>query len=146
MEYFRTNPLGWGSTYQSHPVALSCAYGVVKYMIDNKIVKHAENMEKIILNELEKLMEENSNCIAQARINGMAGCIDIMNPETNDIICTTNEVHPKMIELKRNLFNNGFVSLVRGPLVHIAPPLISKPEDIKYGFDILNKSLHETFH
>eukprot|EP01084_Bolivina_argentea_P053433 98087_1 len=146
MNYFRNIPLGYGSTFQAHPVAMACAYSVIKYMCDNNILIHVNKMEKIIKNEMQLLLDNDiNNCIAQARIYGMAGCIDLMNPETMDILCSTNEIHPKAIQLKKNLNKNGFISLIKGPVVHITPPLISNENDIKYGFDLLRKSLNETF-
>eukprot|EP00483_Globobulimina_turgida_P006922 UN06935 len=124
---------------------MACAYAVVKYLIDNNIVEHAAEMESVIKNEMQILLEEMDSCVAQARIYGMAGCIDLMNPETMDILCSTNEAHPKAIELKKNLNKNGVISMVRGPVVHITPPLIAQPDDIKYGFQLLKKSLKQTF-
>ena len=32
-DHFMTSPLGWGATYQAHPVALACAYESVKHML-----------------------------------------------------------------------------------------------------------------
>ena len=37
-DFFRTNPLGYGATYQAHPVPTACAYEVVKYTIEQDIV------------------------------------------------------------------------------------------------------------
>lgn len=146
MDYFRTTPLGYGSTFQAHPTSMACAYATVKYLVDHDIVGHAASMESVIEKEMQSLLNDYTDCVAQARVFGMAGCIDIRNPETQDIICSTNETHPKTIELKRNLNKNGFISIVKGPVVHITPPLIAKPEDIEYGFSVLRKSLDDTFH
>ena len=30
-DHFRQEPLGWGSTYHAHPVALACAYEAIKH-------------------------------------------------------------------------------------------------------------------
>ena len=145
MDHFRTTPLGYGSTFQAHPVAMSCAYAVVKYLVDNDIVGHAAKMESVMEREMQSLLDDYGDCVAQARVFGMAGCIDIRNPETEDIICSTNETHPKTIELKRNLNKHGVISIVKGPVVHVTPPLIAQPEDIQYGFSMLRKSLDDTF-
>eukprot|EP01084_Bolivina_argentea_P053432 98085_1 len=146
MKYFRNNPVGYGSTYQSHPISMACGYAVIKYIIDHGIVDHVKNMESVIANEMEQLINNSNNSVAQGRVHGMAGCIDVMDPKTMDIICSTNEVHPKMMELRTKLNENGMMTFVRGPIVHIAPPLISTPQDIEYGFSILQKSLKQVFH
>ena len=147
MNHFRNNPLGYGSTFQSHPASLACAYAVVKYLVDNNIVEHVQKMEKVIENEMQKLINDDENVsVAQGRVYGMGGCIDLMNPDTMDILCSTNEQHPLGMELKKNFNKNGVISIIKGPVVHIAPPLISKPEDIEYAFSMLKKSLWETFN
>jgi len=147
MNHFRNTPLGYGSTFQSHPVALSCAYAVDKYLIDHNIVEHVQKMEKVIEKEMQSLIDDEENVsVAQGRVYGMGGCIDLMNPETMDILCSTNEQHPKCMELKKNFNKNGVISIIKGPVVHITPPLISQPEDIEYGFKMLKKSLWETFN
>ena len=145
LDYFRDKPVGYGSTFQAHPVAMACAYSVVKYLLDHKIIDHVGRMENVIKDEMQSLLDDMPDKVAQARVYGMAGCIDIMNPETMDIICSTNEVHEKTKELKKNLNKNGLISLVKGPVLHITPPLISQPEDIQYGFSLIRKSLEETF-
>lgn len=145
MDFFRTTPLGYGSTFQAHPVSMACAYSVVKYLVDHDIVGHAANMEKVMEQQMQSLLDDYPECVAQARVFGMAGCIDVQNPETMDIICSTNETHAKTVELKRNLNKHGLISIVKGPVVHLTPPLIAQPEDIEYGFSVLRKALDDTF-
>ena len=52
-DFFRVNPLGYGATYQAHPVALACGYEVVKYTIAEDIVGKAYALEPV-LKELPK--------------------------------------------------------------------------------------------
>merc|ERR1719203_890575 len=44
MDAFENKPLGWGSTYQAHPVALACAYETVKYLIKEDVVGHVQRL------------------------------------------------------------------------------------------------------
>jgi adenosylmethionine-8-amino-7-oxononanoate aminotransferase len=37
--------LQYGSTYNGHPVALSSAYAVVKYMLQHRVIEHAAAMQ-----------------------------------------------------------------------------------------------------
>jgi len=145
LAFLRTTPMGYGSTFQAHPVSMACAYAVLKYLMEHDVVGHAARMESVMKEEMQTLLEELPECVAQARCYGMAGCIDVMNPETGDIICSTNETHAKTAQLKKRLNANGLITLVKGPVVHITPPLISQPDDIRYGFSLLAKSLRETF-
>lgn len=146
LDYFRTNPLGYGSTFQAHCLSLACAYEVVKYLVDEKIVEHSQAMEEVMIKHASKMIEESNGIVRSYRVHGMAGCVDINDPSTNDIICDFHETHPMMQELRKQFNENGMISLVRGPFVHTCPPLIAKEEDIEYGFDILSKSIQQVFH
>jgi len=46
-EYFRKNPLGYGSTYNGHPVALASAYASLKVLLGENLVQHAADMEAV---------------------------------------------------------------------------------------------------
>ena len=147
MEHFRTNALGYGSTYQSHPVSLAAGYATVKYIIDNKIIEHVANMESEMIERMNYLANE-SKCkdyIKAARVIGFGGAIDIANPDTGDVICNFNDVHPTMTKLKQRFIANGLFGLSRGPIVHCCPPLIATEKDLDYGFKILEKSIPEAF-
>lgn len=37
-DHFRTNPLGWGSTFAAHPVAMACAYECLKHLVKENLV------------------------------------------------------------------------------------------------------------
>jgi adenosylmethionine-8-amino-7-oxononanoate aminotransferase len=45
--FFKDNPIGWGSTYQSHPVALACAYECVKHMLKDDILGNVQRLEPV---------------------------------------------------------------------------------------------------
>ena len=48
------NPLGYGATYQAHPVALACGYEVVKYTIAEDIVGKVHALEPVLKEEMQR--------------------------------------------------------------------------------------------
>ncbi len=48
------NPLGYGATYQAHPVALACGYEVVKYTIAEDIVSKVHALEAVLKEEMQR--------------------------------------------------------------------------------------------
>ena len=52
-DFFRTNPLGYGATYQAHPVPVTCAYEVVKYTIEQDIVGKVQALEPVLIEEMQ---------------------------------------------------------------------------------------------
>ena len=53
-DFFRVNPLGYGATYQAHPVALACGYEVVKYTIAEDIVGKVHALEPVLKEEMQR--------------------------------------------------------------------------------------------
>jgi taurine--2-oxoglutarate transaminase len=80
MEKFEDMPLGWGSTYASHPVSMACAYENLKYLIKNDVVGHVQRMAPVLEAGM-KTLAENHPSIKQYRAVGMFGCFDAHNPD-----------------------------------------------------------------
>jgi len=57
-DHFRSTPLGYGATYQAHPVAMACAYEVIKHTLDQKIVEHAASMEPVMVECIQQLVDK----------------------------------------------------------------------------------------
>ena len=76
MDDFEDKPLGWGSTYQAHPVSMACAYENVKYLIKNDIVGHVKALHPKF-DDAMKTISENHPSVKQFRSVGLFGCFDI---------------------------------------------------------------------
>ena len=48
-QFFVDNPLGWGATYQGHPVAMACAYECIKHMIQHDLIGNAARLESVMI-------------------------------------------------------------------------------------------------
>lgn len=60
-DYFRTNALGWGTTYQAHPVSCICGYEVLRYMIEEDICGHVKKMEKVMQKRMDELLVKHNS-------------------------------------------------------------------------------------
>ena len=68
-DHFRTNPVGYGSTYFAHPVACAAGYETVKHIIETDLVSHVKKMEAVMERELAELVEAHPSA-KQARDQG----------------------------------------------------------------------------
>lgn len=59
-DFFRKNPLGWGTTYQAHPVSVICAYEVIRHMIDKDVCGHVKKMNKVLEKRMEGLLDKHN--------------------------------------------------------------------------------------
>lgn len=54
--FFRTTPLGWGTTYQAHPVSCIAGYETMKYMVEQDIIGNVKKMEKVLSKRMDGML------------------------------------------------------------------------------------------
>jgi len=71
MEFFEENPMGWGSTFQAHPVAMAAAYANIKEMLSNDVIGHVQEMALVFEQHMKECaevrMEEERGCRQQSK-------------------------------------------------------------------------------
>lgn len=140
MDAFEEKPLGWGSTYQAHPVAMACAYENIKYLIKNDVIGNVQRLAPIFENEMKRL-SENHPSIKQYRSIGLFGCFDAHNPDGSNPQLQHTAVDKAFVEYKKAYAENGLIGLLRPPHMHVAPPLIISEEELLDGFDRQDRAL-----
>jgi taurine--2-oxoglutarate transaminase len=141
MEFFEDVPLGWGSTYQAHPVALAVAYENIKYLLQHDIVGRVKNMAPLF----EACMDElavNHPCIKQLRCIGLFGCLDVQDVNGSIPKLQHQAAHEPFLMYKKAYLKEGLVGLHRYPHIHCAPPLNIKEEELIDGFQRLDRALN----
>eukprot|EP00977_Amphora_coffeiformis_P010001 scaffold2347_cov173-Amphora_coffeaeformis.AAC.2 len=140
MDFFEENPIGWGSTYQAHPVAMACAYEQIKHLIKNDIVGNAARLGPVMEENMKTLAEQHP-CIKQYRSIGLFGCFDVMNPDGSVPQMQHQPVNQAFVEYKKAYNEAGLIGLLRPPLLHVAPPLVITEEELLDGFARQDKAL-----
>ena len=144
IQYFEDHPLGWGATYQSHPVSLAVAYETIKYMVQNNVLDHVQQTVAPILHRGLRKLATKYDCIQDVRSIGLFGCLQVQdtegkNPKPWPHKPPINEV--AFLEYKKAYAQAGLVGLHRYPYIHTAPPLIIKPNELEDGFHRLDRAL-----
>jgi len=140
MRFFEDKPLGWGSTYQAHPVALAAAYENVKYILQHNIVGRAAAMAPLFEEQMQRLANDHP-CIKQYRAIGMFGCFDVRDLDGRNPKLQHETAHEAFHKYKKAYAENGLVGLHRYPHIHCAPPLVITEDELLDGFDRLDRSL-----
>jgi len=140
MDFFEDKPLGWGSTYQAHPVAMAVAYENIKYLIENNIVGRSANMAPLFEACMQKLANDHPS-IKQYRAIGMFGCFDIQDINGANPKLQHEAAHEAFHKYKQAFLDNGLVGLHRYPHIHCAPPLSITEEELIDGFQRLDRAL-----
>lgn len=106
MDYFDDKPLGWGSTYQAHPVALACAYENIKYLLKENIVGRVQELAPLFEDSIIRLAE-NHPSIKQYRSIGLFGCMDVHEVDGSNPKIQHHAAHEAFHKYKK-------VSILRG--------------------------------
>lgn len=141
MKFFDDKPLGWGSTYQAHPVALAVAYETIKYILQNNIVGRVQQVAPLFEACMEKLANDHP-CIKQYRNIGLFGCLDVHDPSGAIPKLQHEAAHAAFHKYKEAYTENGLVGLHRYPHIHCAPPLIINEDELVDGFQRLDRALY----
>jgi len=140
-EWTRTNPIGWGSTYQAHPVALACAYECVKHMIKEDLHGNAQRMEAVIAECQDAIVAKHPS-VRQARAIGMFGCLDLIGPDGKYFQSLARAPpHKAVVPYKKALMDEGVYCFFRPPLFHSAPPLVINEAELRDGFARVDRAL-----
>lgn len=140
MDAFEDKPLGWGSTYQAHPVAMACAYENIKYLIKEDVIGHVQRLSPIFENCM-KTLTENHPSIKQYRNIGMFGCFDAHSPDGSNPQLQHTAIDQAFVAYKKAYTANGLIGLLRPPHLHVAPPLVITEDELLDGFDRQDKAL-----
>ena len=141
--HFERHPLGWGATFQAHPVALRCAYECVKHLIEHDLVARTKALEPALLDGLQRLVDEHP-CVKQARGIGLFGCVDTVDPSGRLSQPLGFSMTPANAAFKRALLDEGIYGFIRLPLLHVAPPLVIDEEELRDGFDRVGRAMSAT--
>ena len=75
-DYFRSTPLGIGSTFFAHPMSMAIGYAAVKHSLETDLVGNVRAMEPVMEEEMKKLVESHK-CIKNARVHGLAAGFEL---------------------------------------------------------------------
>lgn len=125
-QYF--GPGSHGSTFGGNPLSISAAIATLETIFQEEFLKEVQSKSKMILRELEKLVEKGS-IIKEVRGLGLMIGIELVVP-----------IQPILVELR----NQGLIALPAGEYVlRLLPPLTISEIEIKEGMNIILSELNK---
>jgi adenosylmethionine-8-amino-7-oxononanoate aminotransferase len=133
-----------GLTYTSHPVSLAAAIANINVIKEDHIVEHAAGMGKVLKRMLTDLGEAHPS-VGEVRNIGLFGILELVKDrKTKEPMAPWNGSSPEMTALKKYCLDHGLFLYTHWHTVLIIPPLIITEEQLKEGFEILDKALEIT--
>lgn len=140
---FNDTPYEAGLTYTSHPVSLAAAIANIQVMREDKIVEHAAAMGPILKRMLTDLGEAHPS-VGEVRSIGLFGILELVKDrKTKEPMAPWNGNSPEMMAVKKYCTDHGLFLYTHWHTVLIIPPLIITEGQLKEGFEVLDKALHE---
>ena len=141
---FNDTPFESGLTYTSHPVSLAAAVANIRAMKEDKIVQRAAGMGPVLKQMLNDLGEAHAS-VGDVRSIGLFGILELVKDrKTKEPMTPWNESSPAMNALRKYCLDNGLFVYTHWHTVLIIPPLIITEEQLREGFEILDKALEIT--
>lgn len=82
-DHFKTNPLGVGSTYSGHPVAMAAGYATLKHNLEIDTLNYVNNVIGPVMEEEVKKLAAAHPCIKDYRSYGMGTGVDLCDKHGN---------------------------------------------------------------
>jgi len=133
-----------GLTYTSHPISLAAALANIGVIREDQLVQRAAGLGPVLKRMLTDLGEAHPS-IGEVRSIGLFGILELVRDrKTKEPMTPWNGSSPEMAALKKYCLDNGLFLYTHWHTVLIIPPLIITEEQLKTGFEILDKALEIT--
>jgi taurine--2-oxoglutarate transaminase len=133
-----------GLTYTSHPISLAAAIANIGVMREDRIIEHAADMGPV-LHKLLVDLGENHASVGEVRSIGLFGIIELVKDrQTKEPLSPWNASSPEMSAFRKYCTDHGLYVSPHWHTVLVIPPLIITEEQLKEGFQIIDKALEIT--
>ena len=138
-EHFRENVFWGGLTYNAHAFACSVALAAVDVLVD----ENAARLEPVMRAEMDRLQAKHPS-VRGGRCIGLFGMIDIQKDAEGTSIAPYDGTHPAMQKLAKFFRDEGLFTFVRWGSFMCNPPLCITEEQLREGFEIIDRGLDIT--
>ena len=143
-EHFRDNVFYGGLTYNSHPLACATALAVIDVMEQDGLVEQAADRGRLMTQLMRELAAKHPSVGATRNI-GLFGIFDLVrshDPWTP--IAGYNGTSDEMVALGKHFRAEGLYTFVRWNNFFTNPPLSISEDELRHGFDIIDRGLDIT--
>ncbi len=132
---------GHGYTYSGHPVACAVALKTLEIYERDNVFNHVNNISEYFQKRAQRLLD--LDYVGEVRGVGLICGIEMVSDKNTkslfEPIGSAGKIIAKICQ------NNGLIVRAIGDVIALCPPLIISLEEIDELFDILEKSIKESF-
>jgi taurine--2-oxoglutarate transaminase len=142
-DHLEKNMLWTGLTCSGHPLGCAAAVASLAVYEEEKVFENVERRGAYLAERLEAMRATHA-CVGDARYKGLFSMLELVRDKTTkEPLVPYGGSSPEMGKLAAYLKSRHIHTYVRFNTFFIAPPLIIKEEELKYGLDIVEEALAE---
>jgi taurine--2-oxoglutarate transaminase len=138
-EFFKSEFFMGGLTYSGHPLAMSTIVAAIDAMEEEGIIHYADEIGNSLLGPSLMALYDQRSVIGNIRGKGMFWAVELVEDKSTKEPLS----NAKMGLIKQKLTERGLLTFIVNNRIHVTPPLIIKPNEIKYGVAIIDEVLAE---
>ena len=140
-DHFQQQVFFGGLTYNSHPLGCAAALATLQVYEDDHLIDHARRMGGLMKNLLAGLQAKHP-IVGAVRSLGLFGIVELVKDrESMEPLAPFNGTSDAMKALGRFFREEGLYTFVRMNTFFTNPPLIITEEELRHGFDIIDRGL-----
>ena len=142
-DHFKDKVFYGGLTYNSHPLGCAAALATLAVYEDEHLISRAKRTGEV-MNHLLKDLESRHPIVGATRSIGLFGIVELVkDKQTREPLAPYNGTSEPMIRLGRFFREQGLYTFVRWNGFFTNPPLTITEDELRHGFDIIDRGLKE---
>jgi taurine--2-oxoglutarate transaminase len=142
-DHFNEKVFYGGLTYNSHPLACAAALATLAVYEDEGLIARAKTTG-VLMKQLMSNLEAKYDIVGATRSIGLFGIVELVkNKKTREPLAPFNGTSEPMAKLARFFRDQGLYTFVRWNGFFTNPPLTISEEELRQGFDIIDRGLTE---
>ena len=140
-DHFKEKVFYGGLTYNSHPLGCATALATIQVYEDDRLIENARRMGGVMTDLLAGL-EKKHGIVGAVRNIGLFGIVELVKDRaTMEPLAPFNGSSEPMNKLRRIFRDEGLYTFVRFNYFFANPPLIIAEEELRHGFDVIDRAL-----
>src|SRR6187401_88607 len=140
-DHFQDKVFSGGLTYNSHPLACATALATLQVYEDDRLIDNARRMGEL-MSELHAGLRAKHQAVGATRSIGLFGIVELVKArESMEPLAPFNGTSEPMKKLGKFFREEGLYTFVRMNTFFTNPPLTITEEELRHGFDIIDRAL-----
>jgi taurine---2-oxoglutarate transaminase len=140
-EAFENKTFYGGLTYNSHPLCLAAAIATINVYQEDHLIENARRLGELMAALLADLKAKHPS-VGDVRSIGLFGIVELVRDrKTREPLAPYNGTSPEMQKLAAFFREQGFYTFVRWNNFFTNPPLCITAEQLREGFEIIDRAL-----